>query len=348
MEMIVQRPLVAARNDVEDQLACIADFAVQVVERFTAQVVPESLDLVTAAAFEDRYDVDEFVARIEIIFHAAFELVDQFLGLHLLGFLFVAVLEEEDKVAQLFERVFILYDLPRERVEFEECDPFLDIVRIARLFVEQRFEFGGVLSDLGFYLFSELLEIGRVDIFQDQAQVQLCIRRRAEFFGVYFVERIDNAVVETEDQRGIRAARLFRVVHDHQSRQQREPFFTGIMVDAGVLYLDDEYRSGVGRHLFVEQFRGGRFHHHDAVLAEYVAAQQGDGFVGVPGHDCTDHAVHPFEIHGPLAAVQEVANFGFCRVMGALADHLFERVHQVVPVRFVDVARYADHVAVFA
>lgn len=54
MEMIVQRPLVAARNDVEDQLACIADFAVQVVERFTAQVVPESLDLVTATAFEDR------------------------------------------------------------------------------------------------------------------------------------------------------------------------------------------------------------------------------------------------------------------------------------------------------
>ena len=184
MEMIVQRPLVAARNDVEDQLACIADFAVQVVERFTAQVVPESLDLVTATAFEDRYDVDEFVARIEIIFHAAFELVDQLLGLYLLGFLFVAVLKEEDKVAQLFERVFILYDLPRERVEFEECDPFLDIVRIARLFVEQRFEFGGVLSDLGFYLFSELLEIGRVDIFQDQAQVQLCIRRRAEFFGV--------------------------------------------------------------------------------------------------------------------------------------------------------------------
>ena len=75
------------------------------------------------------------------------------------------------------------------------------------------------------------------------------------------------------------------------------------MVDAGVLYLDDEYRSGVGRHLFVEQFRGGRFHHHDAVLAEYVAAQQGDGFVGVAGHDRTDHAVHPFEIHGPLAAV---------------------------------------------
>lgn len=149
----MQRPLVAARNDVEDQLACIADFAVQVVERFTAQVVPESLDLVTATAFEDRYDVDEFVARIEIIFRA-FELVDQLLGLYLLGFLFVAVLKEEDKVAQLFERVFILYDLPRERVEFEECDPFLDIVRIARLFVEQRFEFGRRTLRSGLPIFS--------------------------------------------------------------------------------------------------------------------------------------------------------------------------------------------------
>lgn len=117
---------------------------------------------------------------------------------------------------------------------------------------------------------------------------------------MYFVERIDNAVVETEDQRGIRAARLFRVVHDHQSRQQREPFFTGIMVDAGVLYLDDEYRSGVGRHLFVEQFPGAGDSITTTQSLRIRRRAAGRRLCRRSGHDCTDHAVHPFEIHGPL------------------------------------------------
>lgn len=56
----------------------------------------------------------------------------------------------------------------------------------------------------------------------------------------------------------------------------------------------------------------------------------------------------PLKLTAHWAAVQKVADLGLGRVVRTLADHLLERVHQVVPVRLVDVARHADHVAVLA
>ena len=114
-----------------------------------------------------------------------------------------------------------------------------------------------------------------------------------------------------------------------------------------MLHLYHENRRGVDRHPVVQVLRRGTFEHHDGILVEHVAPEQRHGFVGIARNDRADHAVHPLEIHGPLAAVQKVVDLGFGRIVGALADHLLERVHQVIPVRLVDIARHADHVAVF-
>ena len=259
----------------------------------------------------------------------------------------MAVFQKENEVAQLFERVFVLHDLSRKRIELEQRNALLDVGVRPGLLEQQRFDFAAVLLDLHFELFAEFLQVARVDVLENQPQIQLRVGRRAELFRMDFVQRVDNAVVEAEHERRVRAARLFRV-DDHQSGQQREPFRARVMVDARVLDLDDENRGCIGRHLFVQHFGRGAFQHDDGVLVEHVALEQLDSLVGIARDDGSDHAVHALEIDGPLAAVQKVADLGLGRVVRTLADHLLERVHQVVPVRLVDVARHADHVAVLA
>ena len=119
------------------------------------------------------------------------------------------------------------------------------------------------------------------------------------------------------------------------------------MVDPGVFHLDHKDRGSIGSHLFVEVVRSRAFENDYGILVEHVALEQRYGLIRIARNDSTDHTVHALEVDGPLAAVQEVVGFGFCGVVRTLADHLFERIHQVVPVGFVDVAGYADHVAVF-
>ena len=125
--MVLQRSFVATRDDVQNQPAGIADLAAEVIERAAAQIVAERLDLMPSAALEDRDHVDQLVAGVEIVLHPALELVDQLLSLNLLVFLLVAVFQKENEVAQLFERVFVLHDLSRKRIELEQRDALLDV-----------------------------------------------------------------------------------------------------------------------------------------------------------------------------------------------------------------------------
>ena len=187
VEMVLQRPFVATRDDVQNQPAGIADLAAEVIERATAQIVAERLDLMPSAALEDRDHVDQLVAGVEIVLHPALELVDQLLSLNLLVFLLVAVFQKENEVAQLFERVFVLHNLSRERVELEQRDALLDVGVRPGLLEQQRFDFAAVLLDLHFELFAEFLQVARVDVLENQPQIQLRVGRRAELFRMDFV-----------------------------------------------------------------------------------------------------------------------------------------------------------------
>ena len=154
----------------------------------------------TSATLKDRDDVDQLVACIEVVPYAVFELVDQLLGLDLLVLLLVAVLEEEDEVTQLFERIFVLNHLAREGIQLEEHNPFFDIRVVAGLFDQQRFDFTGVLFDLDFEFFAELFQIGWIDVFENQPEVQLRIGRRTQLFRMYLIQGVDDSVVEAEHQ----------------------------------------------------------------------------------------------------------------------------------------------------
>ena len=165
---------------------------------------------------------------------------------------------------------------------------------------------------------------------------------------MYLVECVDDAVVETEHQRGIGAARLFRIIHDDQAGQQWEPFFASIVVDTCMFDFDHKYRGGVCGHALVEYLWCWRLHDYDTVFAEDIAAKQRYSLICIARDDSADQSVHTFEVHGPSAALQEVIDFGFGCVMGTLADHLLKGIHQVVPVSFINITRYTDYITVFA
>ena len=109
--MVVQGPFIAAGNNIQNQLAGITNLTVEIVVGLASQVISECLDLMASTTLKNGDDVDQLVAGIEIVFHPAFELVNQLLSLYLFGILLVAIFKEENKVTQFLQRVFILYDL---------------------------------------------------------------------------------------------------------------------------------------------------------------------------------------------------------------------------------------------
>ena len=200
MEMIFQRTFVIAGNNVQYQPASVHHILIQGVKRLLQQILPIGTYLVPPSAFKYTQHVNAGIAGVKILPDAGFKLLYQLPGLILPFLLFVTIFKKIYKIAQLFQRIFILHNLPGKHIQLEDIQPLHRIIDSINLFNQYFIDFLLILLDLHLHLFPELSQIERIHIFQNQTQVQLRIGRRAQFLGVDFIQRIDDAVVETEYQ----------------------------------------------------------------------------------------------------------------------------------------------------
>jgi len=153
--------------------------------------------------------------------------------------------------------------------------------------------------------------------------------------------------MKTEHQRGIGTPRFPRIVDNHQTGQQRKPFFTGERIHPHMPGFHHKDRGCIHPHLF-EQFFGSRILQHlYTILTEHFSPEQTDRFIGISRNHRRNHTVQSLEIHRPTHPVEKVGLLSPGCIMGTLADHLLQSIHQIIPMRFVQVTGYPDHIPVF-
>ena len=108
-----------------------------------------------------------------------------------------------------------------------------------------------------------------------------------------------------------------------------------------------KHGSGIHLHLLIQLLGRRIFKHLNAVLTENIPPDKAHGFIGIPGNHRSDHSVQPLEIHRPTHPVQEIGFLGSGRIMRTLADHLFQSIHQVVPMCLVQISGHPNNIAVF-
>ena len=140
--------------------------------------------------------------------------------------------------------------------------------------------------------------------------------------------------MKTEHQRGIGTPRFPRIVDNHQTGQQRKPFFTGERIHPHMPGFHHKDRGCIHPHLF-EQFFGRRILQHlYTILTEYFSPEQTDRFIGISRNHRRNHTVQSLEIHRPTHPVEKVGLLSPGCIMGTLADHLLQSIHQIIPMRF--------------
>ncbi len=257
---------------------------------------------------------------------------------------FLAVLNEHDIIVELGQSIFVLDDLFCIVVEFKKRDILLPAVRFSELFLPELFQFFFIIRYFLFCADSKFIQARVVDLLEDEPQVQLCIRQRTQFFSVHFIERVDDLVMNSKNERRIRTARFGRIVDDNDARQVGKPFKIVKHVPAHALRLDDKDAGHIVLNLTEERIGIGKLDDPHILYVEHLRRKEFDNGIRAAAHDRPDESVQPFEIHGQFYPGKKISFFRVGRIMCALNDHLFKHIHKVIPLGFFDIAAETDNI----
>jgi len=98
MKVILQGTFIIAGDNIQDQPASFIHLIFQSVQRLLQQITSISTDLVASAAFQYTQHLNLGAIRIKVLPDPAFEFIDQFTGLCLPFFFFMAILQKINKI----------------------------------------------------------------------------------------------------------------------------------------------------------------------------------------------------------------------------------------------------------